>query len=128
MWSSPNSNLNLGSVRRVQCPNKKNVIDTLDLGTERCGLHVQSAIRLCCADLPLNLTWTNDLRQMGVKWLIFLISPPIHMSMECGSVSIKEQKSRRYNTCLKETGLRIPILITTLHSIGNTVGRTFVSS
>lgn len=77
MWRSPNSNLNLSSIRRVQRPNKKNVIDTLDLGTGWCGLHVQSTIRLCYADLPLNLTWTNDPRQIGVKWLIFLISPPI---------------------------------------------------
>jgi hypothetical protein len=32
------------------------------------------------------------------------------------------------DTCSKEIGLRLQILITTPHSIGNTVGRVYVSS
>ena len=30
--------------------------------------------------------------------------------------------------CLKEIGLRLQILITTLHSIVNTIGRTYISN
>ena len=46
MWASPIGNLDLGAIRRMQCPNKKNAIDTLDINTEWYRLHVQSTIHL----------------------------------------------------------------------------------
>lgn len=74
MWSSSNRNLDLGAIRRMQCPNKKNVIDNLDINTKWYRLHVRSTIHLHI-NLPTNLTETNNPRPVGIKWLIYLVNP-----------------------------------------------------
>ena len=63
---------------------------------------------------------------MGLKWFIFLSNQILYLiGIWFGEI----QRANIIKTpCLKEIGLRLQILITTLHLTMNTIGRTYVSS
>ena len=71
-------------------------------------MYAESLSKVCRCYVVTFLNWTSRFGWYVVRW---------------GSKS-----KHRKDTCLKESGLRLQILITTLHSIPNTVGRTSVSS
>lgn len=63
---------------------------------------------------------------MGLKWLIFLIGHLYLIGTMCFG---DDQNSRHHtNTCLKDNGLCLQILITALHSIFNTFNSNYVSN
>jgi hypothetical protein len=65
---------------------------------------------------------------MGLKWLIFLIGAPTFDWYVVWFGEDQRANISKVDTCLEEIGLRLSILVTILHSIVNTIRRTYVSS